>query len=77
MKVAITGASGLIGSALVPFLRAGGHDVVRLVRRPPTGEDEVRWDPEAGEVDRAALECKKLKRRGSVTSVTDGARPSA
>ena len=56
MKVAITGASGLIGSALVPFLRTGGDDVVRLVRRPPTGGDEARWDPEAGEVDRAALE---------------------
>jgi uncharacterized protein len=56
MKVAITGASGLIGSALVPFLRTGGHDVVRLVRRPPRGGDEARWDPEAGEVDRAAFE---------------------
>jgi uncharacterized protein (TIGR01777 family) len=56
MRAAITGASGLVGSALVPFLRTDGHDVLRLVRRPPRGGDEARWDPEAGEVDRAALE---------------------
>jgi uncharacterized protein (TIGR01777 family) len=45
-----------MGGALVPFLRAGGHDVLRLVRRPPAGADEARWDPETGEIDRAALE---------------------
>ncbi len=56
MKVAITGASGLLGGALVPFLTTGGHEVVRLVRRAPKGRDEVRWDPEAGAVDAAALE---------------------
>jgi hypothetical protein len=56
MKVAITGASGLIGSALVPFLTTGGHDVVRLVRRAPRAKDEARWDPEAGVIDAAALE---------------------
>ena len=56
MKVAITGASGLLGSALVPFLTTGGHEVVRLVRRAPRAKDEVRWDPEAGEIDAAALE---------------------
>lgn len=56
MKVAITGASGLVGRALVPFLTTGGHEVVRLVRRAPEAKDEVRWDPEAGEVDAAALE---------------------
>jgi uncharacterized protein (TIGR01777 family) len=56
MKVAVTGSSGLIGSALVPFLTAGGHEVVRLVRRAPEAKDEARWDPETGEVDRAALE---------------------
>lgn len=55
MRVGVTGASGLIGSELVPALRARGHDVVRLVRRAPTGADEVRWDPENGEVDLAAL----------------------
>ena len=54
MKVAVTGASGLIGTALTASLRADGHQVVRLVRRPPradgerTGE-EVRWDPRAAD----------------------------
>jgi uncharacterized protein (TIGR01777 family) len=56
MKVAITGASGLVGSALVPFLTTGGHEVVRLVRRAPKAKDEAGWDPEAGEVDAGALE---------------------
>jgi uncharacterized protein (TIGR01777 family) len=55
MKVAITGASGLIGSALGPFLTTGGHALVRLVRRPPRGADEALWDPAAGTVDPAAL----------------------
>lgn len=56
MRIAVTGASGLIGGALVPFLRRRGHVVVRFVRRPPAASDEVQWDPAAGEVDRAALE---------------------
>jgi uncharacterized protein (TIGR01777 family) len=56
MKVAVTGASGLVGSALVPFLTTGGHEVVRLVRRHPRGEDEIGWDPSAGKIDGAALE---------------------
>ena len=51
MKVAITGASGLIGSALVPHLRARGDEVLRLVRRPAAASDEVSWDPSAGTVD--------------------------
>lgn len=54
-RVAIAGASGLIGSALARSLRADGHEVVRLVRRAPRGEDEVRWDPEAQRVDTAGL----------------------
>jgi uncharacterized protein len=56
MKVAITGASGLIGSALVPHLRNRGDEVLRLVRRPATAPDEVTWDPTAGTVDLGALE---------------------
>lgn len=45
MKIAVTGASGLIGTALVPALRAAGHDVVRLVRGAAAGPDERRWAP--------------------------------
>ena len=55
MRVAVTGASGLIGSALVPALRARGHEVIRLVRRAPAAADEVRWDPRTGDVDLAGL----------------------
>jgi uncharacterized protein len=49
MKVAVTGSSGLIGSALVDDLRSQGHQVVRLVRRSPRSADEVRWDPESAD----------------------------
>jgi len=55
MKIAITGASGLIGSALVPHLRARGDEVLRLVRRTAVAPDEVEWDPKAGTVDLEAL----------------------
>ena len=51
MRVAVTGASGLIGSALVPHLRSVGHEVQRLVRRPAAAADEISWDPRAGTVD--------------------------
>jgi uncharacterized protein len=47
MKVAVTGSSGLIGTALVASLRSDGHQVIRLVRRTPRTADEVRWDPRA------------------------------
>jgi len=57
MKVVLTGSSGLVGSALIPVLTSGGHEVVRLVRSQPRPEaSEVRWDPETGEIDPAALE---------------------
>jgi uncharacterized protein len=55
MLVAVTGASGLIGTALVRRLRAEGHEVVRLARSAPTAPDQVRWDPAAGELDPDAL----------------------
>jgi len=55
MRVAVTGASGLIGSALVPALRAAGHDVLCLVRREPDSADEAAWDPTAGTIDEGAL----------------------
>ena len=55
MKIAITGSSGLIGSALTASLQADGHQVVRLVRRPPTGADEIRWDPRAADAGNPVL----------------------
>lgn len=47
MRVAITGSSGLIGTALGDSLRRDGHEVTRVVRRPPQ-PGEIRWDPQAG-----------------------------
>lgn len=55
-RVAITGSSGLIGSALVGHLKSEGHTVQRLVRRAPIAADEVLWDPLTGYVDISALE---------------------
>jgi uncharacterized protein len=55
MLVAVTGASGLIGAALVRRLHAEGHQTLRLTRSRPTEPDQVRWDPAAGELDADAL----------------------
>lgn len=55
MKIAISGSSGLIGTALRARLLADGHEVLRLVRRPAQGSDELRWDPAAGRLDPEAL----------------------
>ncbi len=46
LTVAITGASGLIGSALAALLTTGGHRVIRLVRHAPDAADERRWRPD-------------------------------
>lgn len=54
MHIAVTGSSGLIGSALVPLLRQHGHQVTRLVRRP-AGDGDITWDPAAGTLDPASL----------------------
>ncbi len=66
MKVLVSGASGLVGSALIPFLTTGGHSVTRLVRkarleqgrkdRARVEDGEVVWSPAAGTIDRAGLE---------------------
>jgi uncharacterized protein len=55
MLVAVTGASGLIGTALVRRLQNEGHRVLRLTRSRPSGPDQLQWDPMAGRLDRDAL----------------------
>lgn len=57
MIVAVTGSTGLVGTALVVALEADEHLVRRLVRRPvQDDEQEIRWDPEAGTIDAAELD---------------------
>jgi uncharacterized protein (TIGR01777 family) len=57
MNILVTGASGLIGSALASSLSAAGHDVTRLVRSAPQpGEKAARWDPQAGSIDAHAFD---------------------
>jgi uncharacterized protein (TIGR01777 family) len=56
LTVAVSGASGLVGSQLVPLLTTGGHTVRRLVRGGPTTEEEVLWDPRSGRVEAEKLE---------------------
>ncbi|WP_297593518.1 TIGR01777 family oxidoreductase [Mycobacterium sp.] len=46
LTIAVTGSSGLVGSALTAFLRTGGHRVIQLVRRSARGDDERRWNPD-------------------------------
>lgn len=59
MRIVIAGSSGLIGTELVASLRNDGHEVIKLVRRPPVASSEVYWNPSAGEIDSSALtECE-------------------
>jgi uncharacterized protein len=55
-KIAVTGASGLIGSALCAQLKSDGHQVIKIVRRAARVSDEVSWNPLKGEINLAALE---------------------
>jgi len=55
-RIAVTGSSGLIGSALVGHLKEQGYEVQRLVRRKANTSEEISWDPAAGTVDLDALE---------------------
>ena len=54
-QVAVTGSSGLIGSALVGQLRADGYEVKKIVRRPTRNNDEITWNPTLGQIDLTAL----------------------
>ncbi|MGM0643695.1 MAG: TIGR01777 family oxidoreductase [Thermodesulfobacteriota bacterium] len=52
ITVLVSGGSGVIGSRLIPFLRAGGHRVIQLVRRRPDPDnDEIFWNPDRGELE--------------------------
>jgi uncharacterized protein len=55
MRIIVAGASGFLGRPLVEHLRGRDHDVVRLVRREATADDESTWDPYAGQVDRGLI----------------------
>lgn len=55
-RVAVTGSSGLIGSALVARLKSDGYQVQKIVRRATRNQEEVRWDPIKGEIDLNALD---------------------
>ena len=54
-RIAITGASGLIGTALVGKLKSDGYTVQRLVRRPTVSAEEIFWNPTTQEIDLEAL----------------------
>jgi uncharacterized protein (TIGR01777 family) len=56
LNVLVSGATGLIGSALTPALRGGGHRVIRLTRSQSPSEDAVRWDSSSGAIDASRLE---------------------
>ena len=55
-KIVVTGASGLIGSALCAQLKSDGHQVIKVVRRAARVSDEVSWNPLKAEIDLAGLE---------------------
>lgn len=55
LRIAMTGASGLVGADLKAFLTNGGHEVIPLVRRPPA-ENEIYWDPSRSEIELERLE---------------------
>jgi uncharacterized protein (TIGR01777 family) len=54
-KIAVTGASGLVGTEVVRVLRSRGYEVLRLVRRAPSASDEVQWDPARDSIDLEGL----------------------
>src|SRR5687768_15117942 len=57
LRIAITGSTGLVGSALVPYLERRGHKVIRMIRKPPApGSSDIHWDPARGVLDADDLE---------------------
>ncbi|MEH1168321.1 TIGR01777 family oxidoreductase [Micromonospora sp. CPCC 205539] len=55
MRILLAGASGFLGTRLVDRLAADGHQITRLVRRPPRDPREQRWDPSAAQLDPAVV----------------------
>lgn len=58
MKILISGASGLVGTHLIPVLEAKGHEIFLLVRKTPKNANEIQWDAKTGfsEKEQARLE---------------------
>ncbi len=56
LRILVSGAGGLIGSALIPFLTTGGHSVFSLVRRSPMRPNEIFWSPAASTLDSLKME---------------------
>jgi uncharacterized protein (TIGR01777 family) len=56
MNILVTGAAGLIGTALTSYLTQNKHHVIRLVRKAQPAPGEIRWDPSALTLDTEALE---------------------
>ena len=71
LTVAVTGATGLVGRALTALLTTGGHQVVRLVRRP-AGAGEISWDPDTGRLDPAAFHAIDAVVHLAGESIADG-----
>jgi uncharacterized protein len=72
MKIAMTGSSGFLGTALRARLAERGHTVTRLVRRQPTAADEISWDPAAGTIDAPGLEGHDVVVHLAGESIGDG-----
>jgi uncharacterized protein len=56
LRVAISGASGFVGTALHSFLKTGGHEVYSLVRKPNPAPHEIYWNPDKQEIEKEKLE---------------------